>query len=244
MKKYSNLKKIFFLLFVAAFLSENVVAQDVSNQDKGFRWSCNAGVLYSNTLGKTDNSLNEDYILHSSEKCFLPGYRVGTGVIFDFNKTLSLDIALNYEQKNHRIKETGNLHLFPGMIPDPQVSTNQKLHYHYITLPVRLEVRYHMFYVSPGLYAGALVFSSDKGTLTIEGLNSRSIDQRIKDNEQMDFGALIGVGVNIPLCVNHTLQIGVGGAWSLTGINMAKAGNILFKSQNYSLDVKYSFKIK
>jgi hypothetical protein len=259
------MKKI-ILFFV---LQLTVVSMYAQHTDKGIKLSCNAGFLYSNLLGGGTRSSSwiyarENPVAAESDlgyvdspkgKEFIPGYKAGLGVIVDFTKAFALNIDINYEQKGSKIPISKVLYRsFQGgraAFPLSESSDNYaKLILRQIVVPVKAELRYKMIYISPGLYMGMLLEARERGEIHIGDHHDVVVDNNYKEHcSFMDFGALMGVGVNIPLSQKQALKVGIGGAWSVTGNNAHQWGRVgvpiePIYSQSFSLELKYEFKIK
>lgn len=242
------MKKI-SLLFIGLFCSLLCFSQD---NGIGIRLGINTGLTYSNMFGKGVSNETSVYYFYDGDgysnrkagKNFIPGFQGGVGINLDFNKTFSLGIDVNYEEKGCRIPisdvkyETVNI-----TVSDEYAKKKLR----YLVLPVKMEVRYKMLYANVGVYTGVLLDADDKVNLSLG-------DQEVVFNNDtryslIDFGATVGVGVSIPLSQKDFLKIGISGDWNLTGVDQRGmlddiSGRIPYYNQSLKFGIRYERKVK
>jgi hypothetical protein len=267
------MKKKLFLLGIFYFTCVCIFAQqqeenlhNKQQQAKGIKLSMNTGFLLSNMFGKgtvDDVSISTDYdnvkgyyggrTNGSSGKYFLPGHTFGIGIVMCFNKMLALDIDINYKGKGCRIPvssidygiydEIGNY-----ITKKIELTEFAKYRLHYLTVPVKIEICYKMFYVTSGIYTGFLLNAKESVNFPLNNFYVKFNDKKDRYG-LIDFGVLLTLGICIPLSLNDFLKIGIGGEWSV--IDIRKKGLLgvrypipPFYNQSYNLELKYERKIK
>jgi hypothetical protein len=261
MKNLFDVKKTLFVLCVITLMTINISAQNVVQTGRGLRLSVNMGMLYSNMTGN-GTQMSADVVAYRESTTgaytgytnikagqrFLIGYKIGMGLGIDFNRTLSLNIDLNFEQKGFKVP----IHAI-SYPPDNQSnyvildknSCFSNFLMRYIILPIALEIRINRFYVAPGIYTGVFLEAIENGEISAGG-NTIILNHHRSQYALMDMGFLIHAGINVPLAERHALKVALGGAWGFSGANQgfSMPSNVQFNNQSFSLDVKYSFKIK
>lgn len=192
--------------------------------NKEIRLSINAGMTFSNTIGKgidEDSWINgyppDCYTNSSASDDFILGKKFGIGLIKDLNKTFSIGLELNYEEKGCKIPITHLSYLISSNgtyeLVEQKVDEKSNIRLKYLVLPFKLETRFKMIYFQSGIYGGILLDADDFGE--IDGIDF----ERDKDSRYslLDFGLLVGLGTRIPLSDKNIVKIGVNGNWNITG---------------------------
>lgn len=243
-----NLKTIIYLLLV--LISISTYGQE---SNKELRFSINAGMTYSNMIGKgivEDSWINgyppDCYTNSSASDLFILGKKFGIGLIKDLNKTFSIGLDLNYEEKGCKIPITHLSYLTSTNgsyeLVEREVDEKSSIKLKYLTLPFKLETRFKTIYFQSGIYGGVLLDADDYGE--IDGIDF----ERDKDSRYslLDLGVLVGLGARIPLSDKNIVKIGVNGNWNLTGTEsrgMTPGYKYHWYNQSFNLEIKFERKI-
>jgi hypothetical protein len=266
-KKMKKLRYI-GLCFIILLLSGNVLAQqqDIENKIvKGIKLSFRTGFLLSNMIGEgvSDHASIQARLDNKNEyigkipinvgKKLLPGCKAGFGIVLDFHKTVAIDVGIDYEMKGWKTPvstvslETEYINadgLHKGEYINVTETASRAMHY--ITVPVKAEIRYKLFYCSPGFYSGVLLYANDFGQINAENKKILITKERTQIYTRFDLGLLINMGVSVPLSEKDFLKIGIGGAWSVVNIARRMPGVTFYPiyNQSFNLELKYERKIK
>ena len=221
--------------------------------NKAIRFSINAGMTYSNTIGKgivEDSWINgyppDCYTNSSAGDDFIFGKKFGIGLIKDLNKTFSIGLDLNYEEKGCKIPITHLSYLINSNgsyeLVQQEVDEKSNIKLKYLVLPFKLETRFKMFYLQYGIYGGILLDADDYGE--IDGIDF----ERDKDGRYslLDLGVLVGLGTRIPLSDKNIVKIGVNGNWNITGNEtrgMIPGYKYHWYNQSFNFEIKFERKI-
>ncbi len=243
-----NLKTIMY--FVLVLISISSYGQE---NKKEMRFSINVGITYSNMFGKgiiKDSWIHgyppDCYTNGSASDKFILGKKIGIGVTKELNKTFSIGLDLNYEEKGCIIPIT-NLSYSTGSndsykLVQKEVDENTNIKLKYLVIPLKLETIFKIFYLQSGIYTGILLDADDYGE--IDGVKF----ERDKDGRYsfFDLGLLVGFGTNISLSEKTFLRIGVNGNWNITG-NDGRGMQPKYKhhwyNQSFNLEMKFERKI-
>jgi len=223
------------------------------SNNNGWRFGINLGITYSNTIGKgtVENSMiigepPDCYTNSSAASGFILGKKFGIGIVNSINKTFSLSLDVNYEEKGCKIPLTEISYL--ESIQGPYILNNQKsnIRLKYISLPLKLETKFDWFYIKTGIYVGVLVDADDYGELRI---NDQKIKfERDKDGRysKFDLGGIIGAGISIPLSKIDFLKFGLNGQWNILGNDPQYVSPEYWKhwyNQSFSLEIRFEREI-
>lgn len=238
------------IIFLLVIISITTYGQE---SNKAIRFSINAGMTYSNTIGKgiVENSwINgyppDCYTNSSASDDFIFGKKFGIGLIKDLNKTFSIGFDLNYEEKGCKIPITHLSYLISTNgsyeLVEREVDEKSSIKLKYLVLPFKLETRFKTIYFQSGIYGGILLDADDYGK--IDGIDF----ERDKDGRYslLDLGVLVGLGARIPLSDRNIVKIGVNGNWNITGNEsrgMIPGYKYRWYNQSYNLEIKFERKI-
>lgn len=221
--------------------------------NKEIRLSINTGITYSNMIGKgivEESWINgyppDCYTNSSASDVFKLGKKFGIGLIKDLNKTFSVGLDLNYEEKGCKIPITHLSYLTSSNgsyeLVEQEVNEKSNIKLKYLTLPFILETRYKMIYLQSGIYGGILLDADDSGK--INGVDY----ERDKDGRYslLDLGVLIGLGTRIPISEKNIVKVGLNGNWNLTGNDsrgMTPGYKYHWYNQSFNFELKFERKI-
>lgn len=238
------------IIFLLVIISITSYGQE---SNKAIRFSINAGMTYSNTIGKgivEDSWINgyppDCYTNSSASDDFIFGKKFGIGLIKDLNKTFSIGLDINYEEKGCKIPITHLSYLTSSNgsyeLVEQEVDEKSSIKLKYLVLPFKLETRFKMIYFQSGIYGGVLLDADDYGK--IDGIDF----ERDKDGRYslLDLGVLVGLGTRIPLSEKNIVKIGVNGNWNITGNDgrgMTPGYKYHWYNQSFNFEIKFERKI-
>ncbi|MDR2436759.1 MAG: PorT family protein [Endomicrobium sp.] len=266
MKKKLFLLAVFYSVGVCVFAQQQ--GENLYNKPKpikGIKLSMNTGFLLSNMIGKSTvdhatfyadyDNLKGFYSARTSAysgRSFFYGYKFGIGILMEFNKLLALGIDINYEGKGCRIPasvqyviydESGN-----RFTKKVKLTESAKFRLHYLILPMKMEIRYKMFYAISGIYTGFLLDAKGSANFLFNNSYVKLNYNRKSRYSLIDFGTLLSLGICIPLSLNDFLKISIGGEWSIIDMKNRRfiVNGKTFPSynQSYNIELKYERKIK
>ncbi|MEN8225945.1 MAG: outer membrane beta-barrel protein [Bacteroidota bacterium] len=251
------MKHIFlFPLLGLIFMLPTTASRGQENKD--LRLCINAGITYSNTIGKgtvDDSWINgyppDCYTNSSAGKDFLMGKKFGIGLLKELNKIFSVGFDLNYEEKGCKIPITHLSYVahINGSFQNisKEVDERSSIRLKYIVLPIKFEARHKMLYFQSGLYTGVLIDADDYGKINVDGQEFEFNRDKDSRYSRVDVGVLISTGVAVPISEKDILKFGLSGNWNLTG-NESRGMIPGYKddwyNQSFSFEIRFERIIK
>lgn len=215
----NHLKIFFFVLASGTFSS-------LQAQNSMFDLGLEGGPNLSTLIGSSD-------IQHD----FHPKIGASGGFIFQYNfkNFLSLKTGFSYQQKGILVKNDP----FGWGLNNPIGDANVKTSLDYVTFPILVKATFGekvRFFANAGPYAGYLVGKQDYVDFAGKKLTTRG---DFSDVNRWDFGAVVGVGVTIPIRTYWEISIDLRNYIGMADITRSNTSKYYTNTTDLRIGVAY-----